>query len=254
MVPSPDMRQQNDPPLSPKHPDRLFSREWGAGDRVAVLLHGMQGESRTWWQVGPALAVRGYRVIAVDLPGHGFSPPDHAATLERFAAAALATVPSEPALAIGHSLGGVVLAEAVERLRPARAVYVDVAFDLEAEETSAAELTARYTAAKAGRTIEALRRDRSWWSAEDMRVEATAAALWDVPTAVQLALEPRRDHTPPTTTPSLLIRAAPSHYVSDAAASRLAVLGFAVRSVPGAGHCVWYGFFDAFMAALDGWI
>jgi pimeloyl-ACP methyl ester carboxylesterase len=46
----------------------LHTREWGAGDRVAVLLHGTMADSRAWWRVGPALALRGYRAIGVDLP------------------------------------------------------------------------------------------------------------------------------------------------------------------------------------------
>jgi len=34
----------------------------------------------------------------------------------------------------------------------------------------------------------------------------------------------------------------------------LAALGFEVRSVPGAGHSIWYGHFAEFMDALEGWI
>jgi pimeloyl-ACP methyl ester carboxylesterase len=41
---------------------------------VALLIHGVTSSSRTWWRVGPALAARGYRVLAVDLRGHGASP------------------------------------------------------------------------------------------------------------------------------------------------------------------------------------
>jgi pimeloyl-ACP methyl ester carboxylesterase len=56
----------------------LATRAWGGGaDRsrpLAVLVHGVTSSSRTWWRVGPALAERGYRVLAVDLRGHGASP------------------------------------------------------------------------------------------------------------------------------------------------------------------------------------
>ena len=65
---------------------KLHTREWGAGHRVAVLLHGTMADSRAWWQVGPALAGRGYRVIAVDLPGHGRSPRCPNSTVEMFTA------------------------------------------------------------------------------------------------------------------------------------------------------------------------
>lgn len=54
--------------------------------------------------------------------------------------------------------------------------------------------------------------------------------------------------------PSLVIRAEPSRYVSVERARELAELGFWVRSVPCAGHCVWYGYFDDFMGVLDEWV
>lgn len=46
--------------------------EWGSPDDPPILLvHGVTSLARIWWRVGPALAAAGYRVIAVDLPGHG---------------------------------------------------------------------------------------------------------------------------------------------------------------------------------------
>lgn len=42
----------------------LHYREWGSGDRVAVLLHGLMGSRRQFHRVGPALAELGYRAIA----------------------------------------------------------------------------------------------------------------------------------------------------------------------------------------------
>jgi pimeloyl-ACP methyl ester carboxylesterase len=56
----------------------LATRTWGEGGGaarpLAVLVHGVTSSSRTWWRVGPALAARGFRVVAVDLRGHGASP------------------------------------------------------------------------------------------------------------------------------------------------------------------------------------
>ena len=232
---------------------KLHTREWGKGERVAVLLHGMMGESRCWWQVGPALAERGYRAIAVDLPGHGHSPRSHEATVELFATSLLQSVPANPALAIGHSMGGFILATAVDRLCPGRAVYIDMPFTTSAEVDGVA-LAAHYAAAKEQRTLENLRRQRAWWSEQDIAVEVEAAKLWDVRTAVSLSLGPAKDFTPTTMVPSLMILAEPSMYVSPEAAEQLKALGFEVRSVAGAGHSVWYGFFNEFMAALDGWV
>lgn len=54
----------------------------GLGDRVgvtaeaplALLIHGVTSSSRSWWRLAPELVRRGFRVLAVDLRGHGASP------------------------------------------------------------------------------------------------------------------------------------------------------------------------------------
>jgi pimeloyl-ACP methyl ester carboxylesterase len=51
----------------------LNTREWGSGDRIALLVHGIMSDARTWRRVGPALAERGYHAVAVNLRGHGAS-------------------------------------------------------------------------------------------------------------------------------------------------------------------------------------
>jgi len=54
----------------------------GSGGRVgvtaeaplALLIHGVTSSSRTWWRLAPELVRQGFRVLAVDLRGHGASP------------------------------------------------------------------------------------------------------------------------------------------------------------------------------------
>ena len=97
---------------------RLAHREWkprkGRDAPRALLLHGITGSSGTWWRVGPALADAGWRVIALDLPGHGESPrmgrPMKAA---EWAAAVRETIGEPLDLAIGHSAGAATLLEVV---------------------------------------------------------------------------------------------------------------------------------------------
>jgi pimeloyl-ACP methyl ester carboxylesterase len=93
-----------------------------------VLVHGVTSSSRTWWRTGPALAERGYRVLAVDLRGHGVSPrtqaglsvadlaDDVAETVEAATATAAGAVPVVRVdLLVGHSLGALVALELVGR-------------------------------------------------------------------------------------------------------------------------------------------
>jgi pimeloyl-ACP methyl ester carboxylesterase len=84
---------------------RLFE----AGDGPAVaLLHGLGGAASNWLAVAPALAERA-RVVVPELPGHGGSSalPAPVATLDAYADRVAGAL-DEPAVVVGHSLGGVV--------------------------------------------------------------------------------------------------------------------------------------------------
>jgi pimeloyl-ACP methyl ester carboxylesterase len=76
-----------------------------------VLVHGLGGAASNWVELAPALA-RSYRVLALDLPGHGGSAPLPAAlSLTPFADVVRAVAEREallPAGVVGHSLGGLV--------------------------------------------------------------------------------------------------------------------------------------------------
>jgi pimeloyl-ACP methyl ester carboxylesterase len=86
----------------------------GGDAPVAVLLHGVTSSSSTWWQVGPALAERGFEVVALDLRGHGASPrgspgiglAELAADVAETVRARLGGRPVD--LLVGHSLGALV--------------------------------------------------------------------------------------------------------------------------------------------------
>jgi len=95
--------------------------------RTVVLLHGLGDSAHAWFRALPLLAWRGDRVIAIDLPGHGFTPPpdergfvqpsEHA-EIVRHILDTLAV--GETRAVVGHSLGGWVAA---------RAALSDVPFD-----------------------------------------------------------------------------------------------------------------------------
>jgi pimeloyl-ACP methyl ester carboxylesterase len=112
---------------------RFHAIEWGHLDAVPVLLvHGVTSSARTWWRVGPALAAAGYRVVAVDLPGHGRTArwsghhrfAEGAADLVAFARAA--DIAGPDLRLVGHSWGAMVAAGVPRAgMRPARLVLVD---------------------------------------------------------------------------------------------------------------------------------
>lgn len=101
---------------------RLHVDEHGVGPKVCVLVHGMMGSAESWWRLTPELVEAGYRVLALDLPGHGRSDRDRTLTVERAADSVVETIGElttrAPAVAIGQSFGGAVLAAAASRLRP----------------------------------------------------------------------------------------------------------------------------------------
>ncbi|MBP8808966.1 MAG: alpha/beta fold hydrolase [Kofleriaceae bacterium] len=64
------------PPETFEHAGRRIAyRSLGDGDRAVVLTHGLLMDSRMYTALGPTLAAAGYRVILVDMLGHGASAP-----------------------------------------------------------------------------------------------------------------------------------------------------------------------------------
>jgi magnesium chelatase accessory protein len=90
-------------------PHRWHVQEMGQGPEL-LLLHGAGGAVHSWRGLMPLLADH-YRVIAVDLPGHGFTRSPHAArsSLDSMGQDLEKLIASEgwqPAAVIGHSAGG----------------------------------------------------------------------------------------------------------------------------------------------------
>jgi magnesium chelatase accessory protein len=85
----------------------------GAGPDL-LLVHGTGASTHSWRDLMPLLAER-FRVIAPDLPGHGFTEPLPAHRLSlpgmaRALAELARAVPAAPTVAVGHSAGAAILA------------------------------------------------------------------------------------------------------------------------------------------------
>lgn len=96
------------------HPSPGVSIDYfAAGDgRPLALVHGITESRRTWDPLLAPLIAAGYRVIAMDLRGHGASShvaPYDLATMAGDLGAVLRAEGADDALLVGHSLGGAVV-------------------------------------------------------------------------------------------------------------------------------------------------
>ena len=90
---------------------RLAYERSGDGPAV-VLIHALGGSRESWRRQIDQLA-KGHTVLAIDLPGHGESPPASALRLGALASAIVDLLREEylgPSTLVGHSIGGVVAA------------------------------------------------------------------------------------------------------------------------------------------------
>ena len=81
--------------------------DFGGDGLPIVLLHGLMGRARTWWSVAQWLKRHGH-VVGLDARGHGHAPRAGPWSTEQFVedVAALLRRFDEPAVVIGHSMGG----------------------------------------------------------------------------------------------------------------------------------------------------
>jgi pimeloyl-ACP methyl ester carboxylesterase len=259
---------------------QLATRSWVAPERegrwadhgpLAVLVHGVTSSSRTWWRVGPALAERGYRVLAVDLRGHGSSPrpvaglsvadlaTDVAETVE-------ATTGSPVDLLVGHSLGALVALELVAA-RPglARRLVVEDPPGASSVDWAAVAASIEADTALAATAPDALRRDveaaNPAWPAGE--AERRVADLVDCDgRAVAAAVRPGVPFDLPallaaTPIPVLMLLADEARgsilLGLDRKAAVEALGGGTTRVLP-AGHSIHREALDLFLAALDAWL
>ncbi|HKV56293.1 MAG TPA: alpha/beta hydrolase [Candidatus Binataceae bacterium] len=114
---------------------RLHYLDWNsAGARTIILLHGNSANAWWWRPLADALSGTDYRLLAIDMRGHGdsewvrppaYAPADYADDLARL----IHATGVEGAIAAGHSMGGIaVLAFTLRYHRLVRAVAaIDVA-------------------------------------------------------------------------------------------------------------------------------
>ncbi|WP_309714140.1 alpha/beta fold hydrolase, partial [Pseudolysinimonas sp.] len=235
---------------------RLAVHRSGSGPRAAVLIHGMMSDHRAWHRVAAELQGDGYRVIAVDLAGHGASPRSRRYSPRRWAADVVETLEAEldgpPELLMGHSLGALVASLVAERFAPRVAIYVDPAFAFPRGVRGVA-LKAMFTVSpRPGAWV--LRRLNPGWTTADVELEVATLRVWDKRTI--LGFVNTRPLVPPLklVAPSLVILAERSLLISRAVAESLRQSGMTVTTIAGSGHTVFRDDHAGFMHLVRGWV
>lgn len=110
---------------------RIHWTSAGHGAKTVILVHGWIGDESLWNAQAPALVAAKYRVITLDLPGHGKSgsPKDGKFSMDLFARAidaVRAQAKVKRVVLVGHSMGGPVVRQ-YARLYPKRTIALILA-------------------------------------------------------------------------------------------------------------------------------
>lgn len=236
---------------------KLAVHETGTGPRTVVLIHGIMSDHRAWHRVSLELEDQGFRIIAVDLAGHGGSPRSRRYSPRAWADDVVETVQPllsgrRPDVIMGHSLGALVASMVGDRLAPRAAVYVDPAFAFPKGVRGAVMKLVFAAAPRPPRS--ALVRWNPKWSAVDVDIELATLRDWDKRT--MLGLANTRLLAPPARllAPSLVVLAEKSLLITDAVASGLRRQGMTVETVPGTGHTVFRDEHARFMDVVQRWL
>lgn len=235
---------------------RLAVHESGSGPRTAVLIHGIMSDSRAWHRVSAELEQRGFRVLAVDLAGHGRSPRSRRYSFSAWADDVTETLQplltGPPDLVMGHSLGGLVASLVADRLSPRTAVYIDPAFAFPRGALGVIYKLMFFLSPRPRRSI--LVRMNPKWDPADVDIELAGLRDWDRRTL--FGFIDTKPLVPPRSivAPSLVVLAEKSLLITKPVAASLRKLGMTVETVPGTGHAVFRDDHALFVRLLDRWL
>jgi pimeloyl-ACP methyl ester carboxylesterase len=241
-----------------------------AATPVVILVHGITGWWRTWWRAAPALAARGWRVVAVDLRGHGASPPiEGVATAGSLADDLEATMASLGLASVhalvAHSLGAAVVMELGHR-RPdlaRRLVLEDPPGQTRADDHEFQATIERETLAARREPEAEVRRELAEnpeWEPEDARQNVEGRALCDLD-GILASLRSNTGVRPTELAP--LLRVPALYLVADEGRSALgAKRAQLLGSLPAnaeavelaSGHTIHRDRFDAYVGEVLRWL
>jgi pimeloyl-ACP methyl ester carboxylesterase len=235
---------------------RLHVQTWGEeGQPTALLIHGLDLDSDTWWRFGPELAQRGFHVVAPDLRGHGRSPRASRYSPTDWANDIVDTFHGvQIDVAVGHSLGGLVLAIAAHALRPRRLLYLDPAWRITAAQDAA--FRQQWLSWLAWARPDDMRDAVGpGWEARDLDLSWKGFQLTDPAVIPGLAACAGYDHSPECSpAPTLVLGADPSDFITAEHARDLVSRGITVECPTGTGHFWFREDYDAFCRRVYSWL
>jgi pimeloyl-ACP methyl ester carboxylesterase len=235
---------------------RLAVHDSGSGTKTAVLIHGIMSDSRAWHRVTAELEAHGFRVLAVDLAGHGRSPRARRYSPVAWADDVVETLTplldGPPDVVMGHSLGGLVASMVADRMAPRAAIYIDPAFSFPSGIKGWAFKAFFAIAPRPNRS--ALVKMNPKWSAVDVDIEVATLQDWDKRTI--LGFLDTKPLVPPTrlVAPSLVVLAEKSLLITERVAAQLRRQGMTVETVEGTGHTVFRDEHARFMDTVVRWL
>jgi pimeloyl-ACP methyl ester carboxylesterase len=218
----------------------------GGGSPALVFVHGWSCD-RTYWKAQVAPFAAKYKVVTIDLAGHGESGKQRSAwTIESFGedvATVVRELDLEQVIIIGHSMGGDIAVEAARRL-PTRVkgfVWVDIYSELGTYRTDEQieAFIAPFRDSFKERAYE-LVKGMFPPDADDTLVEYVATNMSSAPKTIALATMKSAITFEPNVTASLLevnvpgVAITPARVITDTVSMRR--YGFSVFPMPGVGH------------------
>jgi len=235
----------------------LHTKQYGGGSKRIALIHGVSGDHRMFHDLTDRLTARDYTVIGVDLRGHGESPHVDSYEISDFADDLVETLPRGLDVVVGHSLGGVVLIEAVERLQPKRAIYLDPAwFVPSAFDEAAQHANVGEHPDGSPYSLDELAGLNPGRGRENLVRAQHSHERWDATMLPKLGRLVGQRHVTqvPPPVPSLVVLAAESPLMPGYPQQQLIEQGYEICVQPQAGHNLHLDDADATMDALSGWL
>jgi pimeloyl-ACP methyl ester carboxylesterase len=235
-----------------------------------VLVHGVTASSRTWWRVGPWLAGKGWRAVAVDLRSHGASPRMRGDEKLDDLARDVHETALEPAGAadvlLGHSLGALVVLKLCENHGgPAQRLVLEEppgsgTTDF-GEVARAAELDAALARKSPETAVQRNLAQNPTWAEEDARNSVAGLRACEAGPVAGFLREGLRydlmEMVGSISMPALLVLGSEEHGSMLPAPERAAVAGSLLRGTAeelDAGHGVHRDDFDGYVRLLGSWL